>query len=57
MGFFRKRFGEKSTYTGLGVVGAVLTFLAGPDGAQAAAPWVALVLGVLQAGLPERSQD
>lgn len=54
MNWLKKRFGETSTYTGLAVVGSVLTLLAGPEGVQQAAPWVALIAGAIQAAAAEK---
>lgn len=55
MGWLKKRFGERSTYTGMAVVGAMLTLLAGPEAAQDASPWVALIAGALQMATAERA--
>lgn len=45
MGWLRKRFGESSTYTGVGVAASMLTIMAGNEGMAAASPIVALLIG------------
>lgn len=57
MGWLRKRFGESSTYTGLTVIGSVLTMLGGPESAAAASPWVALAAGILQTMKAEKGTE
>lgn len=48
MGWLRKRFGEKSTYAGLGIAGALLTALAGPEYAQEGAMQAGLILSIYE---------
>lgn len=54
MRWLSERLGEKSTYTGMAVIGSMLTMFAGPEAAQSAAPWVALFAGVIQTISKER---
>ncbi len=48
MGWLRNRFGEKSTYAGLGIAGALLTALAGPEYAQEGAMQAGLILSIYE---------
>lgn len=38
MGWLRKRFGEQSTYAGMGYLATVFAYLAGPEAVAAVSP-------------------
>ncbi|MBN4053995.1 hypothetical protein JYT97_03825 [Haliea sp. AH-315-K21] len=55
MGWLRKRFGESSTYTGMGLLATVAAYLAGPEAVQSVAPIATILIGVYDAVRPEKS--
>ena len=54
MGWLRERFGERSTYNGLGFISVIAGILAGPEAVQSVAPVAGMLYGVYEASRAEK---